>query len=270
MAIDAWNPDTFSDELLGVLEENSDLVVSYHIEGKRLMDEHLNSSPYRSLEPNPFTSAYLSFSEEVLAPVLAKARIRTWHYTRLTDAELDQMCQGLVASSLGFLSDRLDKLVTNQVISRDIAEEVLGQSPLHKQKSAREGRLWSVVIPVPSNDGGVAPLLRSWGGESAYFWLSSEVIANKLKDIGKPRIIELETSLSDGINAHSVADTILEAWAVKYGAKVTLTGCDLAVTASIPATKVLHAHSEGDASFELVGIDYPARASELINHKEED
>jgi len=93
--IDPWDPKSFSVEINHVLNEYSELIFNYFSENLRLMEEHLNSSPYQSLKSNKFYLAYSYFQENTLTPILENSRIRVWHYTRLTDDEVDMMWQKL-------------------------------------------------------------------------------------------------------------------------------------------------------------------------------
>lgn len=182
MTVDAWDPKTFGAEISAALTEHSKLIFDYHVEDRRLMDEHLHSSPYQSLKPNRLFPAYQDFHENTLAPMVARTRIRAWHYTRLTDEEADAMLQQLVPSSLEYLRYRLNNLVSKNLLTQEAAETVFAQSPIHKQ-SNRAGCLCATILPLSDDDGGVELLLENWGGESAYFWLSDEGLAKALKSI---------------------------------------------------------------------------------------
>src|SRR5699024_9603833 len=113
------------------------------------------------------------------------------------DHEVNAMQQGLVPSSLEFLQKRLRELVTMELLSQQEADQVFQESPFKSQEDIRSGRLWTVTLPLHHSAGGVSPLLESWGGESAYLWLSDRTLGEKLKNVGLPRIFEIETELSD-------------------------------------------------------------------------
>lgn len=263
--IDPWDPKTFSAEIIYALNNYSELIIDYFKEDLRLMEEHLNSSPYQSLKSNRFNLTYSEFRESILTPILEHSRIRVWHYTRLTDGEVDMMRKKLVPSSLDYLQLRLDSLVSNGQLSCEESELVFKQSPFHKQGENRSGMLWSITTPSPSSDTGVTPLLESWGGESAYFWLSDEMVKTKLKKIGLPRIIEIETGLSDNFNAFSVSETILQTWAKKLGVSVAPSGSDLAIKNSIEKAKVVKVHTEGLSSFNALAKTYPENVHKLLS-----
>lgn len=232
------------------------------------MEEHLNSSPYQSLKSNRFAPAFMEFREHTLTPVLAGCRIRAWHYTRLTDGEVEAMRQELVPTSPGFLKRRLDGLVIDGLLTPGEADIIFAESPLHKQLENRAGRLWTAIVPLPRNNSGVKPLLESWGGESAYFWLSDQAVLAKLRTLGVPRIMEIETALTDHLNAFSVSETVLRAWARKSGAPVRPLGCDLAITDCLDSAKVLRVHTGGDSSFDSVAKTYPEGSRALADEED--
>nr|WP_315484590.1 hypothetical protein [uncultured Undibacterium sp.] len=264
MIIDACNSKTFGTEITKTLIDNSELIFKYQTEDRQLMDEHLNSSPYQSLKPNCHFSAYQEFREQTLTPILATSRIRVWHYTRLTNDEADAMQKQLVLSCLDSLRLRLDNLVEKNLLTQIDSETVFSQSPFHKQFDNRVGLLSTIIIPLSPCDSRVTLLLESWGSESAYFWLSDKRIASILKKIGTPRVIEIETSLSGQLNAHSVTETILNAWAKHLGLPIKVSGCDLFITECINTAKVLRIHTEGDSCFETMATTYPKGSGALL------
>lgn len=264
MTIDAWDPKTFTPDIAAVLTAHSKLILDFYVEDRKLMDEHLNSSTYRSLEPNRFFPDFQKLRENTLAPIIAMSRIRAWHYSRLTDDEVVAMYQELVPSSLEHLRLRLDKLVAKNLLTLEESNTVFAQSPFHEQP-VRTGCLCATIIPISSNDCGVKLLLGSWGGESAYFWLSDQKLAITLKSLGSPRIIELETGLSDSLNGYKVAETFLLAWARNLGAPVSVIGCDLFIKEEISTAKVLRIHTKGDVSFKTIGTTYPNGVAALLN-----
>ncbi|MDZ7696042.1 MAG: hypothetical protein U5R49_03625 [Deltaproteobacteria bacterium] len=167
------------------------------------------------------------------------------------------MQQRLVPSSLEFSQERLHELVDMELLSQEEADKIFQESPFHSQEDIRSGRLWTVTVPLKHSDGGVSPLLGSWGGESAYFYLSDKSLAARLKNLGLPRIIEIETALSDGLNAFSASSTVLEAWARKLGVSVVPTGCDLAITKCLGTAEIVRVHTEGESTFDEVAKTYP-------------
>jgi hypothetical protein len=265
--VDAWDPKTFGAELTVALTDHSKLVFDYYVEDRKLMDEYINSSPHQSLKPNRHASAYRTLHEHSLAPILSRNRIRAWHYTRHTDEEADAMHQKLVASSLNFLRERLNNLVAKHVLTQKNAETIFAQSPFHQQHDNRSGFLCTTIIPLSHLYGGVEPLLENWGGESAYFWLSDERLVETLKRAGIPRIVEIETALSDKLNGYKVAETVLNAWARQFGAPAPMPGCDLFILKCIDTAKVIRIHTKGDGFFDSVGTTYPNGVDALLEER---
>lgn len=264
--MDAWSPATFDTELYEVLTDYTDLIVDYHCEDLRLMDAHLNSDPYESLKPNRFGLEFLSFREHTVTPLVSDRRIRAWHYTRLIDDEVLLIQRELEPSSLASLSLRLETLVRLNLLTQEEAGIVYRQSPFHSQGIDRSNRLWTTTVPQQQNHPGVAPLLETWGGESAYFWLSNNTVAEKLRNIGTPRIVEIETALRDTLNAFSVAENVIQAWANRFGVSVQPSGCDLAITGCLDEARTLRIHTQGDGIFEQVGKTYPDGCNKLLGN----
>lgn len=262
--IDIWNPDTFSIDLQRALQAKSQLVLDYHYEDRRLINEHSNDSSCQSLKRNQFASEYLWFRDHDLPPILRETRIRVWHYARLLDHEVNAMKQGLVLSSVDFLQKRLHELAAMELLSQQEADQVFKESPLRSQEDIRSGRLWTVTLPMHHSDDSVSHLLGSWGGESAYFWLSDKALSEKLKNIGLPRILEMETELSESYNALSASTTVLEAWARKLGVSVVPNGLDLAITRSLGTAKIVRIYTEGESTFDEIGKTYPEGMSVYV------
>lgn len=262
--IDPWNPSTFSHELMQALECNAELIESFFREESKLMDEHLNSSPYESLKPNRFHFEFSNFKENTITEILKCSRIRVWHYTRLTDFEVNEMQNQLVLSNLDYLKLRLEFLVANDLLTDEESQLVFEQSPFHRQGPNRSGMLWTSTTPIPISDSGVEPLLQNWGGESAYFWLRNEQVKAKLTKIGLPRVIEIEVELTDGLNAFKVSETILQAWAKKLGLSIAPSGTDLSIKSSIVKAKVVNVHTKGENSFSVLAKSYPDNVHNLL------
>ena len=263
--MDCWNSETFDDELRGLFVSCSDIIANYFREDKRLMDEHLNSDPYESLKPNQYSAAYQQVLEDMITPMLLERSIRVWHYTRLLDDEVLSMKRRLALSTLGSLQQRLEALKSKQILTQNEADIIFQESPFQSQEDSRSNRFWTVTVPVSPEDSGVKPLLKSWGGESTYFWLSNEAIANKLKSIGQPRIVEVETKLRDCLNAYSVASTASQAWAASMGVIVSIEGTDLTITDCLETANVLKVHTVDDATFKEMGKTYPDGCYNLQN-----
>ena len=263
--MDTWNPRTFNCELLEALRDNSELIVAYHQEDRRLMDEHLNSDPYESLKPNQYAPEYRALQEHILTPLMEDQRIRVWHYSRLTDDEVVSMERELEPSTLPGLWRRLERLIQQRVLTKEEAKIIYRDSPFQKQSDSRAGIFCTVDIPKRSDYPGVKPLLESWGGESAYFWLSDKQLAAKLKIIGTPRIVEVETPLRDRSNAFEAADMTIRSWANHLGLTVNRSGHDLFIKDCLGEARMLRVHTQGDGVFEAMARTYPDDYADLFD-----
>ncbi len=263
--MDVWNPKTFDTELCETLGKHSALILDYYAEDRRLMDDHLNSDPYESLKPNKYHAGFQTLLENTVTPLLRDRRIRVWHYTRLLDDEVSSMRRKLEPSTIAGLRHRLDMLVREGLLTQHEAQIVFEQSPLHEQGDFRSDRVWTTTVPVSPDNPGVVPLLESWGGESAYFWLRDEVLVSKLKTIGTPRVAEIETGLEDRLNAYSAATTAVQAWARKLGVSSEMPGSDLMIMECLNTAKVLQVHTAGDGAFERISKTYPNGCSQLLS-----
>jgi hypothetical protein len=255
--IDLWNVGTLSDAIKQALCDKSELIVAYHNEAIRLIDDNDQIADYKGVKTNKYSADYQSFQEQTLTPMLFGERIRVWHYSRLLDQEVVRMKQSLVPSSLTFLKQRVQSLVQMGLLTDNEAEEIYIQSPFQKQNSEREGMLWAVTSPYHHQDPAVMRLLQNWGGESAYFCLTDDVLTTKLQNLGRGRIIEIEAGLTDKFNASKASGTVLEAWAKQKGVRLTPNVIDLAFSNSLSTTRIIKVHSEGDTSFAQVAITYP-------------
>src|SRR4051794_26976959 len=91
--IDLWDVKTFDGELVGALAEQSDLIGNYVKNDNSIFLAHdLRRSPVPSLvrPENPYAGAFCAWQEEI--GLLMQSRlIRAWHYTRLTEEEVDYL-----------------------------------------------------------------------------------------------------------------------------------------------------------------------------------
>jgi hypothetical protein len=86
--IDVWNPDTFDDDLFATLRANASLIRDYLILEKRIFLEREALDRWVPHVSNPHHSSYNSLLEQIIMPILEAMTIRAWHYTRLTDGEV--------------------------------------------------------------------------------------------------------------------------------------------------------------------------------------
>lgn len=128
--IDVWDVSTFDRELVAELRANSDVICDYMSTEHRNFLERVRSD-HRGLYPtNPYAKAYLTFVD-VLSGLMVRRTIRAWHYTRLTDTEVDAIrVNGVHLSTLETAHQRLKALVKVGLLSDAAASALLAASPL--------------------------------------------------------------------------------------------------------------------------------------------
>jgi hypothetical protein len=259
--IDLWDYSSFDDELRQVLEPNRQLIQDYFETDHAIFLSHdLGRSPSRSsIRPdNPHASAYYDLLDEV-NELMRVRTIRAYHYTRLTDQEVEDLHRsGIHLSTPETLQHRLNALVASgQLLAAD-AEVLFTKSPFHsEQRQGRIGKFWMTSHPVSVDDGGVVPLMERWGGEVASFWLHDPQLISTLKEIGKARVIEIAAPLSKTRHSHSAATAAVAAFGRTAGAIPEKSDFDLYTNAPLEPGSVLAVHTEGDVTFAAIGKSYP-------------
>lgn len=255
--IDVWDHATFDGELLDALENAADDILGYVATEHRIfLEQDLDRGSGRSiLRPsNPYWSAYNAVVGCV-ADRMERRVIRAWHYTRMTDAEVDTLRQeGIHLSTPESLRRRLDAVVAAGAISADAADQLYAQSPFHgDQHDVRVNRFWMNSHPVAFDDGSVALLIRHWGGEVASMFARSSALTDPLRTLGHPRVIEIAAPVALADCGHEAAEAVIAAFGRSRGGIPGKREFNLRVMDPLPPTAVLKVHSEGDATFEEVG-----------------
>jgi len=171
--IDLWDYDTYDVEIREYLERHEDVIVLH-----RERDAEISKiePPKDALERNHFKwpknehySDYLNVRDG-LTPILERKSIRAFHYSRLTDMEIDHMREeGMVPTSIEFLKQRVDRQIQAGNLTLQQGKVLLECSPLVIDDcGVREG-FWMASSPFHPEDHAVNLLVGSWGGESAYW-----------------------------------------------------------------------------------------------------
>ena len=260
--IDVWNPGTFDDELVALLDRQASALTSYFEAEYRIIRTHdLSNDPDKPIlrPPNPYTVGFYELSDAA-SRWMEVRNIRAYHYTRMTDAELLELrSNGVHMSTPDSLQRRLDTLVTEGLLTQDAADRLYNESPLQRgQLETRGGRFWLVSHPLEIDDPGVTSLLAYWGGEVANMWIRDTPLLDELRLIGLPRIIEVAVPLAATNHASRAAEAVTAAYARGLGAPAPQCAFDLYAMADLPADAVLGVHSQGDETFDAMGRTYPA------------
>jgi hypothetical protein len=258
--IDVWNVETFDEDVLRKLRARAELVRSYiATEWEILESEASGLRPaYRS---NPHSKSYHRLLEDLDRDMETRT-IRAWHYTRLTDAEVEAMrATGIDLSSLGAIRQRLDMQVAAKEISAGTADALYGASPFHHpdQIGPRSDKFWMTSHPVEIGDGRVTLFLRNWGGEGVYFWLNDEQLKTAVANIGKPRVIEVAVPLDATNRAYLAGKAVVATFARSLGCMPDFGAFDLYARRALGPDTILEVHTEGEAAFAEIGKVYPQK-----------
>ena len=174
--IDVWDVDTFGEDLIIQLHANAELVRNYIATEQEIFLEREAAGLRAVYRSNRHAESYLRFLE-CLGQHMAARTIRAWHYTRLTDSEVNTLRRaGIKLSTLETTRQRLDAQVAAGQISVEIGNALFEASPLHdpQQLESRSNRFWMISHPTEVEDYSVTLLLANWGGEVVYFWLRAQ------------------------------------------------------------------------------------------------
>lgn len=257
--IDVWNVDTFDNELRGDLYAHAELIRDYMITSRRQSREHEASDHRMPYPENPHASEFLSAKEHIMRLMEART-IRAWHHTRMTDTEIDDLRQtGIYPSSLDVIRSRFAAQVVAGAFSQEVADRLFADSPYQgDQFDARSGKFWMTSHPVDIEDGGVAVFLESWGGEAAYFWQQDAALQDTLKQIGRPRVLEIAMPLLHSRQTYSAAEAVVTTYGRTLGCQPEKHAFDLYSQQPLGPAHILAVHSEGEPDFGIIARGYPA------------
>ncbi|MET4101050.1 hypothetical protein ABIE58_000466 [Roseovarius sp. MBR-78] len=260
--LDVWNSNTFGRSLCEELSENQALIEQYHREDARLLGLDRNEHLAECLRGNRYFNQYEALQIRV-ADIIAERQIRVWHYTRLLDFEITAMKNAIEVSTEEGMQARLTELERRGHLSAVEVQMLLERSALKTQKECRENRFFCVPSPMSVTERGVELLLRNWGGEVVYFHQQDEDLLQKLQELGLPRVIEIAAKVSDSMSRYSLADCVLNTYAVDLGFPLCPTNTDLCIKENPPPAKVLAVHTQGEQAFHQLGCGYPDGAEVL-------
>lgn len=257
--IDVWNVATFDEELREILDAHAELIRDYYLTSRRQWLEREASDHLMPYPENPHANAFMRLIEFVVMPSMEDRVIRTWHYTRLTNAEVDLLRSGgIYLSTLTSIRARFAAMVEEGAFSKDVADKLFADSPFQsEQLGSRSNKFWMVSHPVTVEDGGVELLLESWGGESAYFWQRDPELQVLLKGLGTPRVLELAMPLRHSRHIYSAAEAVVANYGRMVGAAPDKRAFDLYSHRPLGPKHILAVHSEGDATFAALARGYP-------------
>ena len=248
--LDTSDPKTFDDELLVALRDNHTLIRDYLIRDREIFetyDNYYGRGRPLSRPDNPYWGPFQAFRERLIRLMETRV-IRGFHYTRMTDSELELMCaEGIRLSTPSYLETRLNALVSADLLTVDEVRTILDQSPFMTQLDVRQNMFWMVSSRLPMDDVGVKPLLAAWGGEVASMHLNDNDLLAKLQSIGRPRMIEVAAPLSATNETYSAACAVVAAYALQHGWPSEAGVFDFYVKKNLPADALLNVFTQDNA-----------------------
>lgn len=207
---------------------------------------------------NPHWGAYDALQTDLDARLRSRV-VRAWHYTRLTDAEVDGFREhGPRLSTEDAFHARLTAQVDGGHLTEDQATAIAAASALlGDQRDAREGQFCMTAVPFPPNYDGVEALLGYWGGEAAAFHLEDETLRAHLQTLGKPRILEITLPLAAVRPFTALGKAMLAVHAHHEGVDADRFMVDLFAVQPLPPASIVAVHTEGDAGYAAFGHTYP-------------
>jgi hypothetical protein len=257
--IDVWNAATFDNELRGDLDAHPEVIRDYCLTSRRQWLEREASEHIMPYPENPYAAEFQWVTEHIMR-LMEERTIRAWHYTRMTDAEVDALRHGgIYPSTLDNIRARFATQVAAGAFTEAVADRLFADSPYQSdQRGSRSNKFWMVSHPVDIEDGGVELLLESWGGESAYFWQRDPDLQALLKNIGTPRVLEIAMPLACSRHSYSAGEAIVATYARMLGVSPDKKAFDLYTHRPLGPEHLLAVHSAGELDFALMGRGYPS------------
>jgi hypothetical protein len=132
-----------------------------------------------------------------LQDILQLYQIRGWHCTRLTDEEADSIIEGgMCLPDAAMLARRIERLVQQGLLTRQIAERLKTENQAHETN--RAGMVWFCFFaPHIGGESGIERFFRHWGGEALYNLHEDDPLTSPaISCIGTPCLVEANVPIS--------------------------------------------------------------------------
>lgn len=262
--IDVWDVETFDPELTACLTEHADLMAAYYARSNRIFLDHDLGRARTLIRPENVFAAEFGRLRETVTALMDARTIRAWHYTRLTDGEVEAFVRdGVHLSTPESLRGRFDRVVSAGHLTAADAEHLWAHNMFNHQHDSRAGKFWAVSHPQPIDDGGVEPLMKHWGGEAASMWMKDEAVLTRLAGVGRPRAVSVAMPMAQCEDFGGAGRAVIASFARSRGAITEPSGFDLYTRADLPPGAVLEVLTDGEADFVALAQGYPPR---FIDH----
>jgi len=256
--IDVWDAKTFDPQLTAQLHDQVDVITDYVARDREIFLAHELGRSRSLMRPeNVHAGAFIAL-QEAMGEAMEDRTIRAWHYTRLTDAEVElARREGIHLSTPQTLQNRLEVLAASGDLTGVQVEALYAASPFHEQLKSRSDKFWMTSHPIAIDDSGVEPLMAHWGGEVASMWMQDEAHLAPLARIGRPRILEVAVPLALTSHAFSAGCAVVAAYGRAHGAHPEKKAFDLYVHQPLPPSALLAVHTQGEVNFDAMGRSHP-------------
>jgi len=257
--IDVWDVETFDPELIDCLAAHADLIAAYHARANRIFLDHDYGRARTLIRPENEYAADFSDLRDTVGALMDERTIRAWHYTRLTDREVDALRRdGIHLSTPQSLRRRLEAVVAEGHLATADVEALWRRNMFNHQHDSRAGKFWAVSHPQRIDDGGVEPLMRHWGGEAASMWMQDPDLLAKLARVGQARAVAVAMPLARCEHFAGAGRAVMAAFARSRGAVCETSGFDLYARTDLPGAAVLEVRTEGEPGFAALAQGDPA------------
>ena len=257
--IDVWDVESFDPKLTAYLAHHADLMAAYYARSNQIFLDHDHGRARTLIRPeNEYATEFSGLRERV--GVLMDVRtIRAWHYTRLTDREVEALTRaGVRLSTPDSLRRRFDAIIADGHLTAAETDLLWRHNMFHPQHDSRAGKFWGVSHPQRVDDLGVAPLMKHWGGEAASMWMKDAALLARLESVGQARVVGVALPLAQCEDFGGAARAVIATFARARGAVAEPSGFDLYARTDLPASAILEVRTEGEESFAAMAEGYPA------------
>lgn len=158
--IDVWDITTFEAELGGDLDAHAELIRNFMSTSRRLWLEREPADHTMRYPENPCAGEFIAVSDHI-GRLMEDRTIRAWHYTRMTDAEVEALRRDGIHMPTPETPRAISGQVAAGVFGQAIADRLVADSPFQSdQRGSRLGEFWMVSHPHHIEDGGLELLLE--------------------------------------------------------------------------------------------------------------
>lgn len=256
--IDVWDAGSFDPALTACLAQHADLMAAYYARSNQIFLDHDLGRARTLVRPENEHAGDFGALRETVGALMDARTIRAWHYTRLTDREVEDLSGvGIHLSTPDSLRRRFEAIVAEGQLTAAETDLLWRHNMFNHQHASRAGKFWAVSHPQRVDDPGVEPLMAHWGGEAASMWMKDAAVLARLAGVGQPRVVGVAMPLAQCEDFGGAARAVIATFARTRGAITEPSGFDLYAKTDLPASAVLEVQTAGEDSFAAMANGYP-------------